>query len=35
MGQNGKKAVLERYNWGAEEKRLFEAYQNLIAESAR
>lgn len=35
MGQNGKKAVLERYNWGAEEKRLFEAYQNLIAERVR
>lgn len=27
MGQNGKKAVLEKYNWGVEEKKLFEIYK--------
>ncbi|MEM5557233.1 glycosyltransferase family 4 protein [Aliarcobacter cryaerophilus] len=30
MGQNGKKAVLEKYNWGVEEKKLFEVYKGLI-----
>lgn len=30
MGQNGKKAVLEKYNWQAEEKKLFEIYKELI-----
>ena len=30
MGQNGKKAVLEKYNWGVEEKKLFEIYKELI-----
>lgn len=30
MGQNGKKAVIEKYNWGAEEKKLFEVYEELI-----
>jgi len=30
MGQNGKKAVLEKYNWGVEEKKLFEVYEELI-----
>lgn len=30
MGQNGKKAVLEKYNWGAEEKKLFEVYEELL-----
>ncbi|WP_404320068.1 glycosyltransferase [Malaciobacter canalis] len=29
MGQNGKKAVLEKYNWGVEEKKLFEVYKEL------
>lgn len=29
MGQNGKKAVLEKYNWGVEEKKLFEVYEEL------
>lgn len=31
MGQNGKKAVVEKYNWGVEEKKLFEVYENLCA----
>lgn len=30
MGQNGKKVVLEKYNWGVEEKKLFEVYEELI-----
>ncbi|QKE28148.1 glycosyltransferase, family 1 [Arcobacter acticola] len=30
MGQNGKKAVLEKYNWTVEEKKLFKLYRELI-----
>lgn len=30
MGQNGKKAVIEKYNWAMEEKKLFEVYKELI-----
>jgi glycosyltransferase involved in cell wall biosynthesis len=30
MGQNGKKAVLEKYNWQVEEKKLFEVYEELL-----
>lgn len=30
MGQNGKKAVLEKYNWGVEEMKLFEVYDKVI-----
>ncbi|KLE01634.1 glycosyltransferase family 4 protein [Aliarcobacter butzleri] len=30
MGQNGKKAVLEKYNWGVEEKKLFKVYKELM-----
>lgn len=30
MGQNGKKAVLEKYNWGVEEKKLFNVYGELL-----
>ncbi|MCT7587575.1 glycosyltransferase family 4 protein [Aliarcobacter butzleri] len=30
MGKNGKKAVLEKYNWGVEEKKLFEVYKGLM-----
>ena len=30
MGENGKKAVQERYNWSIEEKKLFEIYERLI-----
>jgi hypothetical protein len=33
MGQNGKKAVLEKYNWEVEEKKLFELYENLTTKS--
>ena len=29
MGQNGKKAVLEKYNWQVEEMKLFEVYEEL------
>lgn len=30
MGFNGKKAVIERYNWTIEEKKLFDVYEDLI-----
>lgn len=30
LGENGKKAVLERYNWSVEEKKLYELYQILM-----
>jgi len=30
MGQNGKKAVLKKYNWGVEEIKLFEVYVELV-----
>jgi len=30
MGQNGKKAVLEKYNWSVEEVKLFNVYDRLI-----
>ncbi len=30
MGQNGKKAVLKKYNWGIEEEKLFRVYGELI-----
>jgi len=29
MGQNGKKAVIEKYNWNVEEKKLFKIYEKL------
>ncbi|MBE0492616.1 MAG: glycosyltransferase family 4 protein [Sulfurospirillum sp.] len=31
MGQNGKRAVVEKYNWHVEEKKLFEVYGNLLS----
>ena len=31
MGENGKRAVLEKYNWAAEEKKLISFYQSLLA----
>lgn len=31
MGENGRKAVLERYNWASEEKKLFRLYQDALA----
>jgi len=30
MGENGKKAVLKKYNWENEEKKLIKIYQNLL-----
>ena len=30
MGQNGRRLVLETYNWKAEERKLFDFYQALI-----
>lgn len=30
MGRNGQKAVLEKYNWGIEEKKLLDFYKSLI-----
>jgi len=30
MGKSGERAVLERYNWGIEEKKLFEIYSELL-----
>jgi len=30
MGQNGQETVLAKYNWGVEEKKLFEVYGGLI-----
>lgn len=29
MGDNGKRAIMERYNWGIEEKKLFEIYERI------
>lgn len=31
MGQNGKKAVLDKYNWGVEEQKLYRVYEELIS----
>ena len=31
MGENGKRAVLGKYNWAAEEKKLISFYQSLLA----
>lgn len=31
MGENGKRAVLEKYNWGVEEAKLIVFYQSLLA----
>jgi len=30
MGKNGKKAVLEKYNWGVEEEKLLKIYRELL-----
>jgi glycosyltransferase involved in cell wall biosynthesis len=30
MGHNGKKAVIEKYNWQVEEKKLFEVYEEMM-----
>jgi glycosyltransferase involved in cell wall biosynthesis len=31
MGENGRKAVLDRYNWSAEEQKLFRLYEDILA----
>ena len=33
MGENGRRAVHERYNWGVEEKKLLALYGKLLAEA--
>jgi glycosyltransferase involved in cell wall biosynthesis len=33
MGQNGRRAVEERYNWGAEERKLISFYDNILGPS--
>lgn len=33
MGENGRKAVLARYNWANEEKKLYQLYQDVLASS--
>jgi glycosyltransferase involved in cell wall biosynthesis len=30
MGENGRRAVLEKYNWGVEEKKLLDLYERII-----
>lgn len=30
MGENGRRAVLDRYNWAVEEKKLFQLYEDLV-----
>jgi len=30
MGKNGKRAVLKKYNWGVEEKKLYDVYKELL-----
>lgn len=34
MGENGRRAVHERYNWGVEEKKLLALYENLLSRPA-
>lgn len=31
MGQNGRRAIINKYNWGSEEKKLFELYFNILS----
>lgn len=33
MGENGRKAVLEKYNWNIEEAKLFNFYEKILSES--
>ena len=35
MGENGRKAVLERYSWASEEKKLFRLYRDVLAVGKR
>ena len=32
MGENGRKAVLNKYNWGTEEKKLYDLYRAIVIE---
>lgn len=34
MGQNGREAALEKFNWGVEEKKLLNLYENLLSEQS-
>jgi hypothetical protein len=34
MGENGRRAVLERYNWGVEEQKLFAFYDAILSREA-
>ena len=34
MGESGRRAIIERYNWPAEEKKLLGAYSTLLGEAA-
>jgi hypothetical protein len=34
MGKNGQKAVVSKYNWKNEEKKLFELYNDLSGNNA-
>ena len=35
MGRNGRKNVMEKYNWGVEEKKLLALYQDILEEKAQ
>ena len=35
MGESGKKAVLEKYNWDKEEKKLYNIYNDLLNKSVK
>ena len=35
MGENGRKAVVSRYNWPAEEKKLLAFYAEILSRSSR
>ncbi len=35
MGQNGRKAVLEKYNWGEEETKLLDLYERLLIKGSK
>ena len=34
MGENGRRAVEERYNWGIEEQKLLAFYEQILTEPA-
>jgi glycosyltransferase involved in cell wall biosynthesis len=35
LGENGRKAFLQKYNWSTMEKELFKVYENLLGNSPR